>query len=57
MQRIVNIAKSKEEADEYDIKQHIGLTPAERRKIAKKLKIRFYGKKTIDVKEAHRKNV
>lgn len=35
MERVVNIAKSKMEADEYDIQQQIRMSPGERQKIAK----------------------
>lgn len=51
MMRIVNIAKSHKEAEEWDIKQQISLKPEERLKIAYELKIKVYGKNTRDVKE------
>lgn len=52
MERIVNIAKNKKEADEWDIQQQIKLTPEERQKIAKELKRRFYGDKVPDIRSS-----
>jgi hypothetical protein len=57
MERIVNIAQNNEEAEKWDIIQQIKLKPAERQKIAKILKERFYGKKCKDVKEVYKNNV
>ena len=54
MKRIVNISKNFKDADEWDISQHIKLTSEERQKIAKILKIKFYGKKNKDVRESMR---
>ncbi|MEJ5351539.1 MAG: hypothetical protein WHS65_08110 [Melioribacteraceae bacterium] len=51
MKRIVNIAKSHAEAEEWDIKQQISLTPEERQRIAYELKIKAYGRNTKDVRE------
>ena len=56
MQRIVNIAKNLKEADEWDILQQINMTSSERRKVAKELRIRFFGKNTKDVREVYKKN-
>lgn len=53
MERIVHIAKSHEEARNWDIKQAISMTPEKRQAIAKELKIRVFGKATKDVKESH----
>ena len=55
MKRIVNIAKSHKEADEWDILQHIKLSPAERQKIAKRLKLKFYGRNTKELREYYKK--
>jgi len=44
MQRIVNIAKTQEEAEEWDILQQINMKSFERRKGAKELRSRFFGK-------------
>ncbi|MEX0724385.1 MAG: hypothetical protein WD053_10925 [Gracilimonas sp.] len=54
MERIVHIAKSHEEARNWDIEQAISMTPEKRQVIAKKLKVRAYGKAVRDVKESHR---
>ncbi len=54
MERVVHKAKNHTEADEWDIQQSISLTPAERQRIARKLKERVYGKNTPDVREYHR---
>jgi len=56
MERVVNIAKSHEEAREWDIKQSISMTPAERQAIAKELKIRVYGNELPDVRQVIMKN-
>ncbi len=49
---IFNISKNFKEAEEWDIKQNISMTPEERIKAAKELEICFYGKKTVDVRES-----
>jgi hypothetical protein len=54
MERIVKISKTFKEADDWDISQHIRLKPEERQKIAKMLKMKFYGRKTKDVRESMR---
>ncbi len=54
MERIVNIAKSHKEAEEYDFKQMISLTPEQRQEIAYQLKKRFYGDKWIDIRESRK---
>lgn len=54
MEWIVNITKSKKEADEWDIQQQIKLTPEERQKIAKELKRRFYEENPSDVKSTRK---
>jgi hypothetical protein len=54
MERIVHIAKSHEEARDWDIEQAISMTSEKRQAIAKELKIRVYGKVVRDVKESHR---
>lgn len=52
MKRIVHKAKSFQEAEAWDIAQHIQMTPEERQKAAKKLKDRFYGKNVPDVRDS-----
>lgn len=54
MKRICHISKNHREAEEWDILQHISLTPEERLKIAAELRERVYGKKP-DVREAERR--
>jgi hypothetical protein len=55
MKRIVNIAKGFKEAEEWDIRQQIKMTPDERFAVAKKLQEMFYGKNVPDVRQWHRK--
>ena len=42
MERIVNVATSFAEADEWDIQQCLAMTPAERQRAAKMLKLRLF---------------
>ena len=51
MERIVHIAKSFEEAEQWDIEQNLAMTPEERLEAAKELKERVYGKNSPDVRE------
>lgn len=51
---VVNIAHSFEEAEVWDIKQQIKMTPDERFAAAKKLQEMFYGKNVPDVREWYR---
>lgn len=51
--RIVHKSRSFAEADEWDIQQHIQMTPAERQRVAKELRKRVYGTNVPDVREAH----
>lgn len=52
MKRVFNKAKNHNEADKWDIYQHINLKPSERQKISKELKRKFYGSKVPDVRES-----
>ncbi len=52
MKIAVNKSKDFQDAENYNILQHISMTPEERQKIAWKLKIRVYGKKCLDVRES-----
>jgi len=54
MKRIVNISKNAKEAEEWDIKQHLSMTPAERQEAARILKERVYGTDVPDIREAER---
>jgi hypothetical protein len=55
MKKIVRKSKSFKEAEEWDILQHLRLTPEERQDVAAELRERVYGKKSRDVKEIHRR--
>ncbi len=55
MKRVVNIANGFKEAEEWDIKQQISMTPDERFTAANKLKELVYGKNVPDVREWHKK--
>ncbi len=54
MKRIVNISKNAREAEEWDIKQQLSMTPAERQEAARILKERVYGTDSPDIREAER---
>ena len=54
MKRIVNKTKSFKEAEEWNILQHIQLTPEERQTVAATLRMRVYGKKPPDIREVYR---
>ncbi len=56
IKRIVNIAKTQEEARQWDIKQALEMTHEERQEIARTLKKRVYGTNTTDVRLWHRQN-
>lgn len=51
MKPIVNKATSFMDADAWDIAQHIQMTPEERQKAAKELRVRYYGKNAPDVRD------
>lgn len=53
MQRIVKVARNYKEAQEWDILQHIHMTPAERQQAALELKRRVYGKSWADIRKVH----
>ena len=55
MEKIVHIAKSFEEAEQWDIQQNISMTPEERLEGAKKLKERVFGKDQPDVRAFNKK--
>ena len=54
MERIIHKAKSHKEAELWDIKQQLEMTPEQRQKAAKELKRRFYGDKIPDVRSANK---
>ena len=51
MERIVHIAKSFEEAEQWDIQQTLSMTPDERLAAAKELMERVFGEDQPDVRE------
>jgi hypothetical protein len=54
IERIANKARSFTEADEWEIQQHLSMTPQERMRAAKLLKERMFPGKNPDVREWHR---
>ena len=54
MERAVHISRSFREAEEWDILQHILMTPEERQKVAAELRRRVYGEHTPDIRETRR---
>jgi hypothetical protein len=55
IERIVNKAKGFKEAEVWDIRQQISMTPDERLKASRILRDRFYGKNCPDVREYYYK--
>jgi len=51
MKRVVHKAKNFYEADAWDIKQHISMTPMQRQKISRMLKTKYYGENNPDVRQ------
>jgi len=51
MERIVNRANSFAAAQDWDIEQQIRMTPDERMKAARELKLRVYGLDQPDIRE------
>ncbi|WP_158551464.1 hypothetical protein [Rhodohalobacter sp. SW132] len=54
MKRVVNISKNAEEAQQWDIKQHLSMGVEERQAAARVLKERVYGKNSLDARKAER---
>ena len=52
MKRIIHKAKSFQEAEAWDIAQHIQMSPEQRQKAAKQLRDGFYGKNVPDVRDS-----
>ena len=52
MKRVYHKAKDFKDAEEWDILQQMRMTSEERQDVAKALRERVYGQKTIDVKES-----
>jgi hypothetical protein len=55
MERIVHVAKSFTDADEWGLEQQVRMTPAERQRAARELKKRVFPKDSPDVRECHRR--
>lgn len=50
MEAIVHKARSFEEAEEWDVQQHISMTPRERMAAARELQIRVLGQRRPDIR-------
>lgn len=50
--RVVHTSHSYSEAEEWDLLQHIRMTPEERRRVARELRRRVYGERCPDVRDA-----
>lgn len=55
MLRIVHKAKSFAEAEEWDIRQQLAMTPTERILACRELQRRVFGPNAKDVRECHKK--
>ena len=55
MERVVNIARSHKEADEWDIRQQVAMSPQERLRASRELRRRAYPPPNKDVRECHAK--
>ena len=53
MERIVNKTRDFREADEWDIQQHLRMSPQERMRVARMLKDRVYSSDAKDVRACH----
>ncbi len=54
MEPIVHKSQNFQEAEEYDIHQHIQMSPSQRQAAEKKLRERYFGENTPDVRASHR---
>ncbi len=50
----VHIARGHQEADEWDVRQQLAMTPEERQAAARELKRRVYGDDCPDIRESER---
>lgn len=55
MERVVNIARSHKEAEEWDIRQQVAMSPQERIRASRELQRRAYPPPNKDVRECHAK--
>jgi hypothetical protein len=51
---VVNVARDFGEAEEWDIRQQVSMSPDERQQIAKELRERCFGTDSPDVRDVHR---
>jgi hypothetical protein len=48
--RMVKVFKSRREQEAWDIRYYVRLTPRERQRIARELRLRYYGDKTPSIR-------
>jgi lipase chaperone LimK len=53
MEPLVHKSKNFQEAEEYDIRQHTQMSPSDRQAVVKKLRERYFGRNTSDVRASH----
>lgn len=53
MERVFQRSKNFKQAEEWDILQHIRMTPEQRQEASEQLRDRVYGSHTPDVREAY----
>ena len=53
LKRIIHKSKTFREAEEWDIQQHIQMTPEERQEVAAELRRRTFGRDAPDVRDVH----
>jgi hypothetical protein len=53
MKRTFHKSKNFKEAEDWDIRQHIQMTPEERQEVAAELRRRTYGRDAPDVRDVH----
>ena len=54
MEAVVNKARDFQEAEAWDIHQHVSMTPEERQEAARQLRDRVYGKDCPDVRDVRK---
>jgi hypothetical protein len=55
MERVFQRSKDFRQAEEWDILQHIRMTPEQRQEASEQLRERVYGKHAPDVRKAHQR--
>jgi len=55
MERVVHKSKSFKEADEWDVRQQLAMTPQQRIDAARALRLRVYGR-AKDIRACHKAN-